>query len=207
MAFEAIVRNFTDLVDEGIRRMLRVTRKGIRRESLAEYALLPREDGPPALAFPNSFDMQSDIGFLRSRFIPRFDAKLQNGLINNDLKSGLSFSSSTDGVSAQNAPGLGDRLSQFPIPGLPSEDEVRTSYTHAPAKDDRRICWVRSSWRSCPRGDSCNSAHFMIPTKNIHWLIRAQLGKRGRHRPQMRIPRCSTRLNCRLKGNRYFRRR
>lgn len=27
----------------------------------------------------------------------------------------------------------------------------------------------------------------MIPTKNLHWLIRAQLAKRGGHRPQVRI--------------------
>ena len=47
MAFEAMVRNFIDLVEEGIRRMLMVDRKGIIRESLAEYALLPRECGSP----------------------------------------------------------------------------------------------------------------------------------------------------------------
>ena len=40
MAFEATVRNFNDLVEEGIRMMLRATRKGIMRESLDEYALL-----------------------------------------------------------------------------------------------------------------------------------------------------------------------
>ena len=34
MAFEAAVRNFNDLVEEGIRRMLGATRKGIRRESM-----------------------------------------------------------------------------------------------------------------------------------------------------------------------------
>ena len=27
----------------------------------------------------------------------------------------------------------------------------------------------------------------MIPTRNLHWLIRAQLAKRGGHRSQMRI--------------------
>ena len=46
MAFEATVRNFVYLVEEGVRGMLRVTREGVRRESLAGYAL-PREDGAP----------------------------------------------------------------------------------------------------------------------------------------------------------------
>ena len=70
MAFEAMVRNFIDLVEEGIRRMLRVTRNGIRIESLSDYALLPREDGSPAWEFANSFDMQSDIGFRCAKFTP-----------------------------------------------------------------------------------------------------------------------------------------
>ena len=51
MAFGATVRNFIDLVDEGIRRMLRVTRKGIRRESLAEYSLY-RAKMVPFLGLP-----------------------------------------------------------------------------------------------------------------------------------------------------------
>lgn len=42
MAFGERVRNYIDLVDEGAMRILRVTRKGTRRKSLSEYALLPR---------------------------------------------------------------------------------------------------------------------------------------------------------------------
>ena len=122
MAFEAMARNFIDLVEEGIRRTLRVTRRGIRRESLSEYALLPIDDGSPARVFPNSFDMQYDIGFWRSKFTPRFDAKFENGLINNALKSGLSPPSSTTGESSQIATGMGGQHSHLPIPGLSSED-------------------------------------------------------------------------------------
>ena len=48
MAYADTVRNINGLVEEGVRRMLRVTRKGIRRESLAEYALFPIEDGSTA---------------------------------------------------------------------------------------------------------------------------------------------------------------
>ena len=80
-----------------------------------------------------------------------------------------------------------DQLSQFPIPGLLSEDGVKMSYTHAPTKDECRIFWGHSSWRSFPRGDACNFTLCMIPTKNLHWLIRAQLAKRGGHRSHMRI--------------------
>ena len=186
-AFESMVRNFLDLIEEGVRRMLRVTRKGIRRESLAEYALLPREDGSPAWVFPNSFDMVSPSGFWQAKFIPRFDAKLENGLISNALKSGLAFSSSTDGGSAAASPDRDDRLQQFPIPGLLSEEEIKLSYAHAPMKDDTRICWDHSSWRSCRRGSNCTFNRSMIHTKNLHWIIRAQLAKRGGHRSQVRI--------------------
>ena len=68
LAFEATVRNFIDLIEEGIRRMSRVTRKGIRRESLAEYALRPRDDGPPAWVCPNSFNVVSTSGFWQEKF-------------------------------------------------------------------------------------------------------------------------------------------
>lgn len=139
MALEAMVRNFIDLADEGIRRLLRVTRKGIRRESLAEYALLPRDAGSPAWISPNSFDVQSDTGFRRAKFIPRFDAKFENGIISNSLKGGLSFSSSAEGEISHPASGTGEMPAQFPIPGLLIEEEVKTSYNHAPTNDDKRI--------------------------------------------------------------------
>ena len=179
MDFEGTVRNFIDLAEEGIRRMLRVTSKGIRRKSLPEYYLLPMGDGPSSRVLPNSFDMQSDIVFRRAKFTPRFDAKFENGLTNNALKRGLSFSSSTAGESAQNAPGVGDQPSQFPIPGLLSEDEVKMSYPRAPTKNERMICRVHSSWRSLPRGTACNFTHCMIHTENLQWIMRSQFAKRG----------------------------
>ena len=42
MAFDAMVRNFIDMVEEGVRMILRVTGRVIRRDPLAEYALLSR---------------------------------------------------------------------------------------------------------------------------------------------------------------------
>ena len=63
MAFDAMVRNFNDLVEECVLRMLRVTRKGIRLQSLSEYALLRREDGSPAWGHPATFDTLSETGF------------------------------------------------------------------------------------------------------------------------------------------------
>ena len=71
---------------------------------ISRICFTAKGDGSPAWVFPNRFDMQSDIGFWRAKFTPRFDAKFENGLINNALKSGLSFSSSTAGESAQTAP-------------------------------------------------------------------------------------------------------
>ena len=116
-----------------------------------------------------------------------FDAKFENGLISNALKSGLSFSPSTAGEAVASLHGVGDKPVQFPIPCLMSEEEVKLSFAHAPVKEGARICWGHSSWRSRPRGASCSFAHSMITTKNLHWLIRSQLAKRGGHRSQMRI--------------------
>ena len=98
---------------------------------------------------------------------------------------GSLFSSSTAGE----IPALehDDKPQQFPIPGLLSEEEIKLSYAHAPMKDEVRICWDHSSWRPCPRGNACSFNHSMIPTKNLHWIIRAHLAKRGGHRSQVRI--------------------
>ena len=131
MEFAAMVRNLIGLVEEGIRRMRRVARNGIRRESSAAGALSPREDGTPAWVCPNRFDMQPDTGFWRAKFMPRFDAKFENGLIVNALKSGLSLSSSTAGETTQNAPLVGGASSQCPTHGMLSDEEVKTSYTQA----------------------------------------------------------------------------
>ena len=187
MAFEAMARNFIDLIEEGIRRMLRVTRKGIRRESLAEYALLPRADGSPAWVFPNSFNMHDPTGFCQAKFLPRFEAKWENGLISSALKTGLSFNHSTAGQTSFLPTGSEESELSYPVPGLLSEEEIKTCFAHAPLKDDRRICWGHTSWRSCPRGQGCPFAHCMMPTKNLHWLIKAQLAKRGGHKSHVRI--------------------
>ena len=166
LAFEAMVRNFIDLVEEGVRRMLRVTRKGFRRESLSEYDLLPRGDGSPAWISPNGFDVVSTSGFWQAEIIPRFDAKLEDGLVSNALKGGLVFPSSAVGETMSAPLGGEEKQVQFPNPGLLIEEEVKLSYTHAPIKDDDvRIFRGQSSWRSCPRGATCASAHCTIPTK------------------------------------------
>ena len=134
-----MVRNFNDLVAEGARRMLRVARKGIRRESLAEYDFLPRADGSPDWIPPNSFDMHSATGFWMAKFIPRFESKFENGMVNTALKNGISFSLSTEGqVSPLSSGAEGDEPS-YPVPGLLSEEEIKTCFAHAPMKGDKRI--------------------------------------------------------------------
>ena len=54
-------------------------------------------------------------------------------------------------------------------------------------KDEKRIFWGHTSWRSCRRGGSCMFPHSVMPAKNSPWLIRAQLAKRGGHRAHARI--------------------
>ena len=120
MAFEEMVRKFAHLVEEGARRVLRVTLNGIRRDLLAEYALLPREDGIPEWVFPNSFGALSETGFWQAKFIPLIDDKFENGLIISASKNGLSFDKSTAGKSPHLSTGV-DEVGQYPIPGLLSE--------------------------------------------------------------------------------------
>ena len=87
-----MVRNFIDLVEEVAMRTHRVPRKGIRMGSFSEYALLPRVDGTPDWVPPDVFDMLPDTCLRRAKFAPRSDAQFENGLINNALKGGSSFS-------------------------------------------------------------------------------------------------------------------
>ena len=60
MSFSAMSRNFPDLGGEGVRRILRATRKGIRRASIGEIAFIHREDVSPARVCPTSLDMMSE---------------------------------------------------------------------------------------------------------------------------------------------------
>ena len=46
VAFEAMVRNCIDLAEEGVRLMLRVARKGVRRESLGDTHYYPENPAP-----------------------------------------------------------------------------------------------------------------------------------------------------------------
>ena len=166
--------------------MLRVTRKGITRESLAEYALLPSAYGAPDWVSPGSFDMLDETGFLQSKLAARFDAKFENCLIRNALKNGLSISSSTAGKASRLSAGI-SAVGRYPIPGLLSAEKVESSYAHAHMKDDKRISRDHSSWRSRPRGNDCSFSKRMAHTKNLHGMIRAQLSKRGGHMSQTGI--------------------
>ena len=53
--------------------------------------------------------------------------------------------------------------------------------------DNKRICRGRNSRMSPPRGKACSCARCMIQFKNLHWLIKAQLAKRGARQSQVRI--------------------
>ena len=187
IAFEAMVRNFNDSAEEGVRRMSRVTRKGIRRVSLAEYALLPRADGSPAWISPNSFDMHSAAGFWKANFIPRLDAKFGNCMINTAMENGLPFSASAAGQAPMLTSGAEDADASYPVPVLLSEEAIKTCFEHAPMTGEKRICRDHTSWRSCPSGNICMFAHNAMPFENLHWLIRAQLAKRVGHRAHARI--------------------
>ena len=107
------------------------------------------------------------------------------------MENGLSFSSSTDGETVSETPGVGDKQLQFPTPGLLIEEAIKLSFAHAPVKGDIRIWRGHSSWRSRRRGNTCSSPHCMAPTKNLHRLIRAQLAKTRGNRPQVRIAPCA----------------
>ena len=79
--------------------------------------------------------------------------------------------------------------SPYPTPLVVREEEaeVKTRYAHAPMGDGKGICLGRISWRSFPRGIACACDRCVMPTENLHWLIRAQLAKRGCHSARVRI--------------------
>ena len=140
--FEEMVMDFTDLAEEGLRRILCADREGIRRESSADYALLPREGWAPAWVSPNSLGELSETGFWQSKFIRRFDATFKSGLISRSMKSGMSFPPSTYGKAARLSTGIVG-VGQYPTPGMLGEENIKSRYSHAHMEDGRRISWDR----------------------------------------------------------------
>ena len=131
--------------------------------------------------------MRPNTGYWQAKFVPRSEAKFENGLINNALETGMSFSNSNAGQTSFSPPGSGGNDSSYPAPGLLSEEEIKTCFVHDPLKDDKRIFWGHTSWRSRPRGSNCSFAHCMMPTNNLRLLIKAQLAKRGGRKSHARI--------------------
>ena len=113
----------------------------IRLGSLAEYPLLPRDDGSPAWVFPNSFDILADTGFWLADRTHRLGGKFGNVMISTALKSGLYFSSSTDGEQPKRRPASGKSLSSVLNSWIINGGgELNLSFANAPSKDDKRIC-------------------------------------------------------------------
>ena len=131
--------------------------------------------------------MHSRTGFRKAKFIPRLGAKFENGSINSALKTGLPPPNSADGETSFSPSGSGGVGRSYPVPGVPIEEEIKTRFAHDPMKDEKRIFLDHTSWRSCHRGMNCSFAHCMMPTENFHWLIKAQLAKRGGRKSHVRI--------------------
>ena len=66
--FESMVRHYAYLEEAGVRRILRVTTRGIRREGLSGHALLPRAGESPAWVSPIALDMRAENGARKGKF-------------------------------------------------------------------------------------------------------------------------------------------
>lgn len=77
-------------VEEGVRRILHVGMEGTTRDGLKEMALMHGKDKRPAWPNSNTFDATADSGFRQARFPPRFDKRVETGMIKASIGDGWS---------------------------------------------------------------------------------------------------------------------
>ena len=66
--------------------------------------------------------------------------------------------------------------------------EQRDSIPYAPHVSGEARCWDFSSWAGCAWGKERKKLHQAMKIQGLHWLILAQLARRGGHVIRRRIP-------------------
>ena len=76
-------------VEGGVRRIPHVGKKGITREGLEELAWIPGPFAEPARGYADTFKAEAETGFWKARARPRFDKRVETGMIKAVLEDGL----------------------------------------------------------------------------------------------------------------------
>ena len=187
MTFEYLM-----VVTEGIRRMLQALPKGARRDKLKEKALTPRMDGSATWKFPITFKMTNSLGFWKSRIVPRLERKVERDMLQSAIPqpqgkraAGMVEEEYTEEVIPSTANSF---RSMYHAGRKLTYQEQRDSLPYAPQINGRMLCWDFSAWGGCSFGKDCTKLHQTMKLQGLHWLILAQLARRGGHVSRPRIP-------------------
>ena len=189
MTFEYIM-----VVTEGIRRMLQALPKGARRDKLKERALTPRPDGATVWKFPVTFKMTNALGFWKSRIVPRLGRKVERDMLQDAIPHQIGKRAAGGGEEEESVrhevkdDTPNSVKAMYPAGRKLTAQEQRDSTPYSPQVNGQPLCWDFSSWGGCPKGKECNRLHQTMKLAGLHWLIQAQLARRGGHVSRTRIP-------------------
>ena len=180
------------VIAEGVRRILQALPKGVRRDKLKEMALLPRQDGSATWKFPVTFKMTNPLGFWKSRIVPRLERKVERDMLHAAIPSGhgrraAGMVEEDSGTNMDEGKPANHYRSMYPAGRRLTVQEQRESRPFAPQTNGADLCWDFSSWSGCPKGKECNRVHQTTKLQGLHWLILAQLARRGGHVSRSRI--------------------
>ena len=185
---------YTMVVTESIRRMLQALPKGARRDKLKERALTPKPDGATTWKFPVTFKMTSSLGFWKSRIAPRLGRKVERDMLQAAIPNSLN-KRAAGGEEAMAGKGevapqttANSFRSMYHVGRKLTFQEQRDSIPYSPQISGKWLCWDFSSWSGCPLGKECPRLHQTMKLQGLHWLILAQLARRGGHVSRTRIP-------------------
>ena len=186
MTFEYVMA-----IAEGIRRLLQSLPKGARRDKLKERALTPKPDGTAIWKFPATFKMLNPLGFWKSRIAPRSERKVERDMLQAAIPSyqgkraaGGEEDPNYDEPAATPANSF---RSIYPAGRKLTAQENRDSTPYSPQVSGQSLCPDFSAWGGCHRGKECGKLHQNMKLQGLHWLILAQLARRGGHVSRPRI--------------------
>ena len=193
--WDEMVFEYTMVVTEGIRRLLQSLPKSARRDKLKERALTPKPDGTTIWKFPVTFKMTNGLGFWKSRIVPRLERKVEREMLQSAIpyapgkRAAGREEDEDEGVEkGQDCATANSFRSMYPAGRKLTMQENRDSTPLAPQINGKVLCWDFSSWGGCPNGKDCPRLHQTMKLQGLHWLILAQLARRGGHVSRARIP-------------------
>ena len=77
--------DFVDACMEGVRRIMRISPTGSKRDKIARLAWRPRADGTPLWKFPDTFSLGAESGFWQSIILPELERAMESQMITHAL--------------------------------------------------------------------------------------------------------------------------